>query len=194
MQARARPLAMHGTRISLERSGSSFQRAKVTAQRLNTRAPRRPERPRTPALEHALAFRRYLCLLLEEGKIAQLQLTLSADLSDETRAGLMALFHSARVMAFAVDDTTLLAAAGLPMARALANLARRRGSLGRKLQARLKDDFGSGSPVLSHDEQQRMAHLKRALAAITRIDLPRPNAFADAGFDLATIYSSRRSR
>lgn len=145
-------------------------------------------------MEQALAFKRYLCLLLEEGKIAQLQLTLRSDLSGEARARVLGLFRGARVMAFAVDKTTLLVAAGLPMSRALAELARGHGTLGRKLQARLMKDFGPGRPVLSQDEQQRIVSLDRALAAVTRVDLPRPHAFADAGFDLATIYSSRQSR
>lgn len=185
---------MHENRTLLERSNGSFPRAKITAHRLKTRTQRCPERHPTPPLEQALAFKRYLCLLLEEGKIAQLQLTLRLDLSDDARASVVALFRGAGVMAFAVDKTTLLVAAGLPMTRALAEFARGCGTMGRKLQARLKKDFGVGRPVLSEDEERRLIRLDRALAAVTHVDLPRRHAFADAGFDLATIYSSRQSR
>jgi hypothetical protein len=185
---------MHENRTLLERSNGSFPRARVTAQRLKARAQRCPERLVTPPLEQALAFKRYLCLLIEEGKIAQLQLTLRPDLSDGARASVVALFCGAGVMAFRIDKKTLLVAAGLPMTQALADLAQGYGTLGRKLKARLKKDFGAGKPVLSEDEEQRMVLLDRALAAVTRVDLPRPRAFTDAGFDLATIYSSRQSR
>ena len=185
---------MHENRTLLERSNGSFPRAKITAHRLKTRAQRCPEKAPTLPLEQALAFKRYLCLLLEEGKIAQLQLTLRPDLSDDARASVVALFRGARLMAFAVDKTTLLVAAGLPMTRALAEFARGYGTLGRKLQARLRKDFGAGKPVLSQDQQQRMILLRRAFPAVARVDLPRRHAFADAGFDLATIYSSRQSR
>lgn len=185
---------MQEIKTYLDRSSGSFPRARVTAQRLKARAQRCLERPVTRSLEHALAFKRYLCLLLEEGKVAQLQLTLRPDLSQDARARVQALFRSARVMAFALDETTLLFAAGLPMTRALAEFAQGHGTMGRKLKARLKKDFGAGRPVLSEDEKQRMIYLDRALAAVARLDLPRPHAFADAGFDLATIYSSRQSR
>ncbi len=147
-----------------------------------------------PAREQALALKRYLCLLIEDRKIAQLQLTLRPGLSDEARASVMALFRGARVMAFPIDRMTLLVAAGLPMTRALAGFAHAYGVLGQKLKARLKKDFGTRTPVLSEDELQRMIILDRALAAVTCVDLPRPRAFEDAGFDLATIYSSQQSR
>ena len=184
---------MHENRTLLERSNGSFPRARVTAQRLKARAQRCPQRL-TPPLEQALAFKRYLCLLIEEGKIAQLQLTLRPDLSNDARASVVALFCGAGVMAFRIDKTTLLVAAGLPMTQAFADLARGYGTLGRKLKARLKKDFGAGKPVLSESERQRMVILDRALTAVTHVDLPRRHAFADAGFDLATIYSSRQSR
>jgi hypothetical protein len=184
---------MHGTRTSLEKSNGSFPRAKATAQRLRTRAQRCPERSPPPPLEQALAFKRYLCLLLEEGKVARHQLTLRSDISDDARAGVMGLFHSARVMAFAVDKTTVLVAAGIPMSRAFAEFARGYGILGRRLHARLKKDFGPTRPVLSPDEQQRMILLDRVLAVVTSVDLPPARAFAAAGFDLATIYSSPQS-
>jgi hypothetical protein len=185
---------MYDDRTLLERSNGPFPRARVTAQRLKLRARRCPEKPVAPSRERALALKRYLCLLIEDRKIAQLQLTLRADLSDGARASVVALFRGARVMAFAVDKTTLLVAAGLPMTRALAGFAQAYGVLGQKLKARLKKDFGTRTPVLSEDELQRMVILDRALAAITCVDLPRPRAFEDAGFDLATIYSSQRSR
>jgi hypothetical protein len=102
----------------------------------------------------------------------------------------MGLFHGARVMAFAVDKTTVLVATGLPMSRAFAEFARGYGVLGRKFDARLKKDFGAARPLLSPDEQQRMILLDRALAVVTCVDLPPARAFAAAGFDLATIYSS----
>jgi hypothetical protein len=54
----------------------------------------------------------------------------------------------------------------------------------------LKKDFGTAKPLLSLDEQQRLILLDRALAVVTRVNLPPPRAFAAAGFDLATIYSS----
>jgi hypothetical protein len=184
---------MHGTRASLEKSNGSFARAKPTAQRLKKRAQRCPEKSAPPPLEHARALKRYLCLFLEEGQVARHQLTLRSDLSDDARAGVMGLFHGARVMAFAVDKTTVPVAAGVPMSRALAEFARGYGVLGKKLQARLKKDFGTARPSLSPDEQQRMILLDRALAVVTRVDLPPARAFASAGFDLATIYSSPQS-
>lgn len=185
---------MHEDRTGLERSNGSYPRARPTGQRMKARVRRCPERPAAPPLEHARAFKRYLCLLLEERKVAQLQVKLRPDLSTDARIGVLALFRAARVMAFAVDDRTLLVAAGLPMSRAFAAFARGHGVLGRRLQARLKRDFGPDRPVLSADEQQRLILLERALASVTRVDLPPPNAFATAGFDLATIYSSRQSR
>lgn len=185
---------MYENRTESERSKGSLPRARLTAYRLKARAQRCSERVVTPSLEQALAFKRYLCLLIAENRIAQLQLTLRPDLSDDARACVVATFRAARVMAFAVDKTTLLVAAGLPMTRALAEIARRDGTMGRKLHARLTTDFGAGKTVLSQDEERRMAFVGRALAAVTLVDLPRPRAFADAGFDLATIYSSRQSR
>jgi len=95
-------------------------------------------------------------------------------------------------MAFAVDKTTVLVATGVPMSRALAEFARGYGVLGRKLHARLKKEFGPTRPTLSPDEQQRMILMDRALAVVTHVDLPPARAFAAAGFDLATIYSSPR--
>jgi hypothetical protein len=105
----------------------------------------------------------------------------------------MGLFHGARVMAFAVDRTTVLVATGVPMSRALAEFARSYGILGRKLDARLKREFGTARPQLSSDEQLRMILLDRALAVVAHVDLPPARAFAAAGFDLATIYSSPQS-
>lgn len=176
-----------------EGTNGPFARAKPTAERQKARRRRWASKPATPSVK-AIAVKHYLCLLIEEGKIAQLQLTLRADLTGDARTGLMALFRSARVMAFFVDSTTMLMAAGVPMACAFAEHADGQGVLGRRLKSRLNRDFGAQKPALTDEEQERMRLLGRAFTAIRRVDLPAARAFADAGFDLSTIYSSRQSR
>lgn len=178
---------------TLDGLNSPFARAKPGTQRMKARKRRCPATPAIPSAK-AIAFKHYLCLLLKERKVAQMQLTLRPGLTDEARAGLLALFRSARVMAYPIDSTTLLMAAGLPLAYAFAEHALGHGALGSRLKSRLNRDFGAQPPPLSDEENERMVQLRRAFTAVTRVDLPPPRAFADAGFDLSMIYNSRQFR
>lgn len=120
-----------------------------------------------------------------------MQLTLREGLPSSAVDWLVALLRRAGIQAFPVGGSTVLVAAGPDVARTFAHCAAERGVLGRKLKARLRAD-ATLSPRAGAGAKETV-RLKRALLAVAELDLPRPRAFADAGLDLARIYSSRQS-
>lgn len=168
-------------------------RGRKGAARPRNNARRRPA-PKSvkPAQQQALALKRYICLLLGLNRVAHMQLTLRDGLPPSAIDWLVALLRRAGIQAFPASGATVLVAAGPDVARAFAHCAAERGVLGRKLKARLRAD-AKLSPTVQTGTGQT-AFLKRALIAVTELELPRPRAFADAGLDLSRIYSSRRSR
>lgn len=160
--------------------------------------PRRVARRRTalkpvnPAQQHALALKRYICLLLGLNRVAHMQLTLREGLPPSAVDWLVALLRRAGIEAFPVGGSTVLVAAGPDVARAFAHCAAERGVLGCRLKARLRADTKLAPTVAAG--RHETARLKRALIAVVELELPRPRAFADAGLDLSRIYSSQQFR